>query len=91
MCDSASHRFFSWLNHPGTRNMFRDFTFIYSDIVVRIVSGSNDAIFFLDMNSVKKFIGRGIPQFTIMLENNEFAYGHIPSGWSYVKFEYKLN
>ena len=46
--------------------MFRDFTFIYSDIVVRIVSGSNDAIFFLDMNSVKKFIGRGIPQFTIM-------------------------
>ena len=68
--------------------MFRDFTFIYSDIVVRIVSGSNDAIFFLDMNSVKKFIGWGIPQFTIMLENDEFAYGHIPSGSGMVIFKH---
>ena len=68
--------------------MFRDFTFIYSDIVVRIVSGSNDAIFFLDRNSVKKFIGRGIPQFTIMLENDEFADGHIPSDSGMVIFKH---
>ena len=68
--------------------MFRNFTFIYSDIVVHIVSGSNDAIFFLDMNSVKKFIGRGISQFTIMLENDEFADGHIPSGSGIVIFKH---
>ena len=40
------------------------------------------------MNSVKKFIGRGIPQFTIMLENDEFADGHIPSDSGMVIFKH---
>ncbi len=40
------------------------------------------------MNSVKKFIGQSIPQFTIMLENDEFVYGHILSGRGMVIFKH---